>query len=140
MSIFFEAFRLLALPLSSFLCPAFLFVLTSAAITGRLCASPSSTAHYNLFSQPLPFLVPFAASDQSVLGLELILGAGAMISVACKLSHLAGMGTSSGRAIEHRIEQFSLPSKSTGQTSSPHHLDTGNVLLSALTWRCRSEN
>lgn len=28
------------------------------------------------FPQPLPFLVPFAASGQSVLGLELLLGVG----------------------------------------------------------------
>jgi len=126
-----KLFPLLALPLSSFLHPAFLFVLMSTAITGRLCASPSSTAHHNLFSPPLPFLVPFAASGQSVLG--------AMTSVACKLNHLASLGASSVRAAEHRTAQSSLPSKSTGQRSSPRHLGTENGLLSAPTWRCHSE-
>lgn len=63
-----------------------------------------------------------------------------MISVACKLHHLTGLGTSSFRAIGHRIEQASLPSKSIGHMSGPCHPGTGNMLLSVLTWRCWSEN
>lgn len=55
-----------------------------------------------------------------------------MVSVACKLSHLAGLETSSFRVIEHRTEQSSFPSKSTGRVSSPRHRDTGNLLLSDL--------
>lgn len=45
-------------------------------ITGQLCASPLAELVTTSFSQPLPFLVPFAASGYSVPGLELLLAVG----------------------------------------------------------------
>lgn len=131
-------FALLTLPLSSSLCPAFLFVPMNSVITGQLCVSPFSRIHYNLFFSVTAFpcsfcsLWPVSPWSRDTTG--------AMLSVACKLTHLTGLGTRSFRAIEHRIEQSSLPSKSIGQMSSPCCLDTGNMLLSVLTWRCWSEN